>query len=114
MGAGVLNIERYRKLALRGLAAVAGAAILYHEVYIADTAEPLLVFLGLWLLGIPPALFFDGLRKMTGAVNESVDQVVGRLNEAVGEIDPAEAEQAKEGLAKRRMEGEPGSRRRDD
>lgn len=110
MGAGVLNIERYRKLAIRGMSAVGGVAILYHEVYIADSAEPLLVFLGLWLLGIPPALFFDGLRKVTGAVNESVDEVVEKLGEAV-DIDPVKVKEAK---AIERIEGEAGRRRRDD
>jgi hypothetical protein len=48
----------------RVAAFIAGVAVLYHEIWIADSAEPLLVFLGLWLCGLPPAIFFDGLRKL--------------------------------------------------
>jgi hypothetical protein len=80
-------MERYRKLALRGVSALAGAAVLYHEVYISDTAEPLLIFLGLWLLGIPPALFLDGLRKITTATNAAVDEVAERVEQATGGVE---------------------------
>lgn len=90
MGAGVLNLQRQWKLATRALAALAGAAIIYHEVAIADAAEPLLVVLGLWFLGIPPALFLDGLRKITTATTAAVDEVTSRVESA---IDPtAEAD----------------------
>lgn len=56
--------ERVGNTALKCAAFIAGVVILFHEVWLADTAEPLLIFLGLWLCGIPPAMFFDGLRKL--------------------------------------------------
>lgn len=59
------------------VATVAGAVILYHEIWISDTAEPLLVFLGLWLLGIPPAVFFDGLRRVGQQAQSEVERTLG-------------------------------------
>lgn len=47
-----------------------GYKILHHEIYEKQTAEPLLIFLGLWLCGIAPASFFDGIRRI-GAPAES-------------------------------------------
>jgi hypothetical protein len=43
----------------------AGVAVEYHEVYTAASAQWALVFLGLWLMGVPPALWFDGLRRIS-------------------------------------------------
>lgn len=78
-----MDLQRPRKLVTRGIAAVAGAAIIYHEVVLVDSAEPLLVVLGLWFLGIPPALFLDGLRRVTDAANSAVDEVTSRVEGAV-------------------------------
>lgn len=58
------RLRRCRGPLLRAMASSAGAVVLYHEVWVADTSEPLLIFLGLWLLGVPPAMFFDGMRKV--------------------------------------------------
>lgn len=85
MGAGVLDLQQQRKLVTRALAAVAGAAIIYHEVVIADSAEPLLVLVGLWFLGVPPALFLDGLRRVTEATNAAVDEVTTRVEGALSD-----------------------------
>lgn len=52
------------RLAVRALSFYVGYRILHHEIYETDTSEPVLIFLGLWLCGLPPALFFDGLRKL--------------------------------------------------
>lgn len=58
-----------------------GYKILHHQVYGVQSAQPLLVFLGLWLCGVPPALFFDGLRRLgadvTGAMQEGVTDTAG-------------------------------------
>lgn len=41
-----------------------GTGIIYHEVVVSDTAEPLLIFVGLWLAGAPIADFLDKLRRL--------------------------------------------------
>lgn len=50
-----------------------GVAILYHEIWITDQSEPLLIFLGLWLCGLPPAMFFDSLRRLGAEAKSSLD-----------------------------------------
>lgn len=64
-----------RGLALRVGTFVSGLGILYHEVFLAQTSEPLLVFLGLWFCGIPPAMFFDSLRKLSDQAKETLKDV---------------------------------------
>jgi hypothetical protein len=71
---------RLRTLVVRLGAFVSGVLVLYHEVFIASTSEPLLVFLGLWLCGIPPAMFFDGLRKLTEQAKDSLAETVEGLD----------------------------------
>jgi hypothetical protein len=39
---------------------LSGGAILYHEVWIANTSDPLLVFTALFLWGLVPAFRADG------------------------------------------------------
>jgi hypothetical protein len=51
-----------------------GYKILHHEIYEKQTAEPVLIFLGLWLCGIAPATFFDGIRKIAGAESDMEHQ----------------------------------------
>lgn len=41
-----------------------GSAILYHEVWVTDSSEPILVIVGLWLTGAPIAEFLDKLRRI--------------------------------------------------
>jgi hypothetical protein len=75
----------------KGLAFVGGIYVLYHEIVIADTAEPLLVFLGLWAIGIPPATFFDGLRKMgQDAKGATVDALSGGAESTPQVTEPEE------------------------
>ena len=49
---------------LRLASFVGGVLIIYHEVWISTSAEPLLVFVGLWLAGAPIADLLDQLRKI--------------------------------------------------
>lgn len=51
----------------------AGYRILHHEIYETDTAEPLLVFVGLWLCGIAPATLFDSLRRLGISLQNQVE-----------------------------------------
>lgn len=48
---------------IRAASFCGGAAIIHHEVWTAETAEPLLFFGGLWLAGAPIAEFLDKLRR---------------------------------------------------
>lgn len=50
-----------------------GVVILYHEIWVTESSEPLLIFLGLWLCGLPPAMFFDGLRRLGAEAKSSLD-----------------------------------------
>jgi hypothetical protein len=50
---------------LRVASVSAGVLVEYREVYTAANAQWALVFLGLWLMGVPPALWFDGLRRIS-------------------------------------------------
>lgn len=54
-------------------ATVAGVVILYHEIWVTESSEPLLIFLGLWLCGLPPAMFFDGLRRLGTDAKSALD-----------------------------------------
>lgn len=63
-------LPKAQSFAVKAGSFVGGVAILRHEIFQATTAEPLLVFLGLWLCGIAPATFFDGLRRLTRSVEE--------------------------------------------
>lgn len=40
-----------------------GVLIIKHEVYEAESAELILIALGLWLIGVPPAMWLDALRR---------------------------------------------------
>jgi hypothetical protein len=57
--------QRLPSLAIRLLSVVAGGLILKHEVYDAESAEIVVIALGLWLIGVPPALWLDALRRTT-------------------------------------------------
>lgn len=58
-----------------------GARIVYHEVWQADTAEPIVLGLGLWLIGVPPAMWMDGVRRL-GRFAEVVEQAGAVMQEA--------------------------------
>lgn len=81
LSAMTFNLQTVRTIAVRVGAFLAGVGVLYHEVFISTTAEPLLVFLGLWLCGIPPAMFFDGLRKLTDTAKGSLEDTVTALDD---------------------------------
>lgn len=53
----------------RLLSTIGGVLILRHEVYVAEEAEAVLVALGLWLIGIPPALWLDTVRRTTDSLS---------------------------------------------
>lgn len=72
-----------RAWVIRGVTFYFGYRILNHEVYETETAEPLLVVLGLWLCGIAPATFFDSLRKGAAAVQAEL----GKAAEATNVVD---------------------------
>lgn len=76
-----LNLHLVRLIVIRVGAFISGVVVLYHEVFLASSAEPLLVFLGLWLCGIPPAMFFDGLRKLTDTAKGSLEDTVKSLED---------------------------------
>lgn len=63
---------KINRLILKAAGFYFGYRILHHEVYETDTAEPLLVALGLWFMGIPLASFFDGLKKLGASAEQAV------------------------------------------
>jgi hypothetical protein len=64
-----------------------GYQILHHEVYEAEHVEPLIFFFGLWLIGIAPASFVEGLKKVG-------QQAKGSLEEMAGEVPGADEDAA--------------------
>lgn len=65
---------RIKRSVIRVASFVGGILILKRQIYEVDHAEPLLVFLGLWLCGIAPATFFDGLKKMGQEAKDSLSE----------------------------------------
>lgn len=66
--------ERYtaiRRLVLRILSFLGGAGILYHEVWVAETSEPILDFIALYLMGVPLADLIAHLTATNGSVSHS-------------------------------------------
>lgn len=61
------------KWAGRILSFVIGAAIVYHEVILAETSEFLLVIVGLWLMGFPIANVIDSISKLGGGDGRGKD-----------------------------------------
>lgn len=75
---GILWLHARRRVIntwfVRAVSFYFGYKILHHEIYEKPTAEPLLIFLGLWLCGIAPASFFDGIRKVGAAAQSELEQ----------------------------------------
>lgn len=70
----------------------AGYRILHHEVYETETAEILLVILGLWLCGIAPASFIDSLRRAATEAQGMMDDAASKLESAdkdAQQLDPS-------------------------
>jgi hypothetical protein len=49
---------------LRAASIAFGLAIEVQQVYGTDQAQWALIFLGLWFIGVPPALWFDGVWRL--------------------------------------------------
>lgn len=69
---------KINRLILKAAGFYFGYRVLHHEIYEADSAEPILVGLGLWLCGVPVATFFDGLKKLGAGAQEQVEAVTGQ------------------------------------
>jgi hypothetical protein len=74
---------------VRGVSFYFGYRILHHEIYDQPSAEPLLVFVGLWLCGIAPATFFDQLRKIGVEVGSELAKEE-RVDPTTGEAEAPE------------------------
>lgn len=59
----VTFLTRLPGVAVRIASVAAGALILKHEVYDSDSAQLVVIGLGMWLIGVPPALWLDTLRR---------------------------------------------------
>jgi hypothetical protein len=68
---------RIKRAFIRIASFVGGVLILHREIYEVQHPEPLLIFLGLWLCGIAPATFFDGLKKMGQEAKGTLDEAAG-------------------------------------
>jgi len=66
--------QRLAAHAFRLASVVAGGLILKHEVYDTQSAEITVIALGLWLIGVPPALWLDTLRKTSNVLIPDPEQ----------------------------------------
>jgi len=71
-------LQRLSAFALRLGSMAAGALILRHEVYQTESAEIAVIGLGLWLIGVPPALWLDALRRAGRTLGDLEDRPAGR------------------------------------
>lgn len=58
-----------------------GYRILQHEIYEVDHVEPLIFFFGLWLIGIAPASFVEGLKKVGQTAKGSLEEMAESVPE---------------------------------
>lgn len=68
---------RLRAYTIRVVSFAGGILILHREIYEVPHPEPLLIFLGMWLCGVAPAQFFDGLKKMGQEARSGVEELGG-------------------------------------
>lgn len=88
--------KRLNVWAVRVVSFYFGYRILNQQIYVAKTADPLLIFLGLWLCGVAPASFFDGIRKVTDVTHggeataggAGVEVAEGRVAEKALSVEP--------------------------
>lgn len=77
--------QRALGLILRLCSIGAGLYIEYREVFVVREAQWILVFLGLWFMAVPPALWLDSLRRLTAATSHltppTPDQIVDESRE---------------------------------
>lgn len=95
---------RIVSLAIKAGSFVFGVLILRHEAFQVQQVEPLLIFLGLWLCGVPPATFFDSLRRVGHSVDERFTGNVSDVPEQIESPTPQ----------RRRTDPRPRRRRSDD
>lgn len=67
-----------------------GYRILKHEVYEVEHVEPLIFFFGLWLIGIAPASFLEGLKKVGAEARGSLEEMAGSVPGPKDEEKPVE------------------------
>lgn len=60
-----------RRLALRITSFLAGAAILFHEVWITKDSEPILDLIALYLMGVPTADLMTHIKQTLGSESPS-------------------------------------------
>jgi hypothetical protein len=68
---------------IRAVSLYFGYKILHHEVYEVEHVEPLIFFFGLWLLGIAPASFIEGLKKVGVQAKSSLEDLAGDADNEV-------------------------------
>lgn len=51
---------------------VFGVLVLKHQAFDVTNVQPLLIFLGLWMCGVPPATFFDSIRRVGQTADEAL------------------------------------------
>lgn len=73
------RLARLRPWVTRGPAFAVGVLVLYHEVWVAENSELLLIGLGLWLCGIPPVLFLEDIRRLGNQVRRELDETDATL-----------------------------------
>jgi hypothetical protein len=72
---GIERWPRVRAYGVRAVSFAGGVLILHREIYEVPHPEPLLIFLGMWLCGVAPAQFFDGLKKMGQDARSGVEEL---------------------------------------
>jgi hypothetical protein len=80
-----------------------GFQILHHEVYQAEHVEPLIFFFGLWLIGIAPASFVEGLKKVGQTAKGSLEELAGTIPD--DDVPPKEPTELR--LVEKPQEGRP-------
>lgn len=73
--------QRFAALVFRLASVAAGALVIKHEVYDTQSAEIVVIALGLWFMGVPPALWLDALRR----ASKTLDPEQGSENRRDGE-----------------------------
>lgn len=88
---------RGRTWAIRIGSFYAGFKILHHEIYESTSAEPILVFLGLWLCGIAPATFFDQLRRIGVSLQSELDKQTEDVRKGIPKAEVEATNKTEEG-----------------
>lgn len=68
-----------RRYTIRAVSFAGGILILHREIYEVPHPEPLLIFLGMWLCGVAPAQFFDGLKRMGQEAQTGVEDMAAEV-----------------------------------